>query len=159
MVDSFPTEVSILTGANILAIGLTDNHPAYDDVYPWIANALDGPNALLVFDYFPLRAQYSMMTQFGVAEIDAHNAIQSLVQRPARIISANQTTLLDAYEISAAKNHDVYDSLILALAKSYEADHLITTDTGFDELCDGEKVTYQNPIPGEKRDKLTLVDD
>jgi predicted nucleic acid-binding protein len=158
MVDSLPTEVSILTDVNILAIGLTDDHPAYDNVHPWITNALDGPNALLVFDYYPLRAQYIMTTQFGVAEVDARNAIQSLVQSPARIISATQTTLLDAYEISAAKNHDVYDSFILALARSYEVDHLVTTDIDFKELCDGEEVTYQNPIPEEKRDKLTLIE-
>lgn len=158
MAGSLPTEVSILTDVNILAIGLTDDHPAYDDVHPWITNALDGPNALLVFDYYPLRAQYIMTTQFGVAEVDARNAIQSLIQSPVRIISATQTTLLDAYEISAAQNHDVYDSFLLALAKSYEADYLLTTDADFDELCDGEAVTYQNPIPKKKRDKLTIVD-
>lgn len=158
MVDSLPTEVSILTDVNILAIGLTDDHPAYDDVHPWIKNALDGPNALLVFDYYPLRAQYIMTQQFGVAEVDARNAVQSLIQSPARIISATQTTLLDAYEISAEKNHDVYDSFILALARSYEADYLITTDTDFNELCHGEEVTYQNPIPKEQRDKLTVID-
>jgi predicted nucleic acid-binding protein len=158
MAKPLPTEVSILTDVNILAIGLTDNHPAYDDVHPWITNALDGPNVLLVFDYYPLRAQYIMTTQFGVADVDARNAIQSLVQSQARIISATQTTLLDAYEISAAHNHDVYDSFILALARSYEADHLVTTDTDFAELCDGEAVTYQNPIPADKRDKLSLAD-
>lgn len=158
MVDSFPTEVAILTDVNILAIGLTDDHPAHDDVYPWITNALDGPNVLLVFDYYPLRAQYIMTTQFGVDAVDARNAVQSLVQSPARIISATQTTLLDAYEISATKNHDVYDSFILALAKSSAADYLITTDTDFAELCDDEAVTYQNPIPEEQRDKLTLAD-
>lgn len=158
MVESLPTEVSILTDVNILAIGLTDDHPAYDDVNPWITNALDGPNVLLVFDYYPLRAQYLMTTQFGVDDVDARNAIQSLIQSPARIISATQTTLRDAYEISAANNHDVYDSFILALARSYEADHLITTDTDFDELCDGEAVTYQNPIPEGKREQLTFAD-
>ncbi|WP_255171161.1 type II toxin-antitoxin system VapC family toxin [Natrononativus amylolyticus] len=158
MPDSFPTEVTILTDVNVLAIGLTDNHPAYDDVYPWIQNTLDGPNVLLVFDYYPLRAQYLMTGNFGVNTVDARNAIQSLVRSPARIVSATESTLLEAYDISAEKNHDVYDSFILALARSYDADYLITTDSDFDDLCDGEDVKYVNPIPTEKREKLTLID-
>lgn len=156
--DSLPTEVTILTDVNVLAIGLTDDHPAYDDVHPWIQNALDGPNVLLVFEYYPLRAQYLMTSSFGVDAVDARNAIQSLVRSPARIVSATETTLLDAYDISAEKNHDVYDSFILALARSHDADYLITTDSDFDDLCDGEDVKYVNPIPTEKREKLTLID-
>lgn len=158
MVESLPTEVTVLTDVTILAIGLTNDHPAHEDVYPWIENALDGPNALLVFDYYPFRAQYIMTQDFGVEPVDARTAVQSLVQSPARIISATETTLLDAYEISAEKSHDVYDSFILALARSYDADYLLTTDADFDELCSGEDVTYQNPIPEAKRDMLSLID-
>lgn len=157
-VDLLPTEVTVLTDVNILAIGLTDDHPAYDDVYPWIADALDGPNAFLVFDYYPLRAQYIMTQRFGVERVDARNAVQSLVQSPARIISATDTTVLNAYDISAEKKHDVYDALLLALARSYEADYLLTTDADFEELCETEDVTYQNPIPPEIRDGLTVTE-
>jgi predicted nucleic acid-binding protein len=157
-IDSLPTEVTVLTDVNILAIGLTDDHPAYDDVYPWIKDALDGPNVLLVFDYYPLRTQYIMTQQFGVEPADARNAVQSLVRSPARIVSATDTTLLDAYEISAEKNHDVYDAFLLALARSYDADYLLTTDADFDELCETEDVTYQNPIPAEKRHILTVTE-
>jgi predicted nucleic acid-binding protein len=157
MTDSLPTEVTVLTDVNVLAIGLTDDHPAHDNVYPWIQNALDGPNVLLVFDYYPLRAQYLMTNNFGVDEVAARNAIQSLVRSPARIVDATETTILEAYEISAEKNHDVYDSFILALARAYDADYLITTDNDFDELCDGEDVTYTNPIPPDKRSKLTFI--
>ncbi|WP_254532132.1 type II toxin-antitoxin system VapC family toxin [Natrinema gelatinilyticum] len=158
MTDSLPTEVTILTDVNVLAIGLTDDHPAHDDVYPWIQNVLDGPNVLLVFDYYPLRAQYLMTSNFGVDAVAARNAIQSLVRSPARIVGATETTLLEAYEISAEKNHDVYDSFIITLARTYDADYLITTDSDFDDLCDGEDVKYVNPISTEKREKLTLID-
>lgn len=157
-VNSLPTEVTVLTDVNILAIGLTDDHPAYDDVYPWIEDALDGTNVLLVYDYYPLRAQYIMTQQFSVDPVDARNAVQSLVQSPARIISANDSTVLDAYDISAEKNHDVYDAFLVTLARSYDADYLLTTDTDFDELCETEDVTYQNPIPAEKRDILTVAE-
>lgn len=158
MSDSLPTEVTVLTDVNVLAIGLTDDHPAHDDVYPWLQNALDGPNVLLVFDYYPFRAQYLMTNNFGVDAVAARNAVQSLVRSPARIVGATDTTLLEAYEISAEKNHDVYDSFIVALAREYDADYLLTTDDDFDELCDGEEMTYTNPIPVEKREKLTLID-
>ena len=46
MSGSLPTEVTVLTDVNVLAIALTDDHPAHDDVYPWIQNAIDGPNVL-----------------------------------------------------------------------------------------------------------------
>ncbi|MFC4249729.1 PIN domain-containing protein [Natribaculum luteum] len=68
-----------------------------------------------------------------------------------------ETTLLEAYEIGAEKNHDVYDSFILALARSYDADYLLTTDGDFDDLCNGEDVAYVNPVPAEKREKLTRI--
>lgn len=158
MPDSLPTEVTVLTDVNVLAIALTEDHPAHEDVFPWIQNALDGPNVLLVFDYYPLRAQYLMTSNFGVDDVAARNAIQSLVRSPARIISAAETTLLEAYEISADKNHDVYDSFIVALARAYDADYLVTTDRDFDDLCKGEDVKYANPIPAEKHEKLTPID-
>jgi len=158
MTDSLPTEVTVLTDVNVLAIALTEDHPAHEDVYPWIQNAIDGPNVLLVFDYYPFRAQYLMTSNFGVDEVAARNSIQSLVRSPARIISATETTLLEAYEISADKNHDVYDSFIVALARAYDADYLITTDSDFDELCMHESVKYVNPIPAEKREKLSLIE-
>ena len=158
MTESLPTEVTILTDVNVLAIALTDDHPGHEDVYPWIQNALDGPNVLLVFDYYPLRAQYLMTSNFGVDATAARNAIQSLVRSPARIVGATETTLLEAYDISAEKNHDVYDSFIIALAREYNADYVITTDGDFDDLCDGEDVQYVNPIPAEKREKLTRIE-
>jgi len=158
MSESLPTEVTILTDVNVLAIGLTDDHPAHDDVYPWIQNALDGPNVLLVFDYYPFRAQYLMTNKFGVTAVDARNAVQSLIRSPARLIGATEATLLDAYEISAENDHDVYDSFIVALVREYDADYLLTTDDDFDDLCDGEDVKYTNPIPAAKREKLTLID-
>ncbi|MEF8825470.1 MAG: type II toxin-antitoxin system VapC family toxin [Halapricum sp.] len=158
MEDSLPTEVTVLTDVNALAIALTEDHPAYEDVFPWIENALDGPNVLLVFDYYPLRAQYIMTSNFGVDAVAARNAVQSLVRSPARVVSANGTTLLDAYDISAEKQHDVYDSFVLALARAYDGDYLLTTDGDFEDLCVGETVNYVNPIPEDKREKLARID-
>ena len=158
MTEELPTEVTVLTDVNVLAIGLTEDHPAHGDVYPWVEQALDGPNTLLVFDYYPLRAQYLMTNDFGVDAVDARNAIQSLLRSPARLIGATEETVLDAYEISAEKNHDVYDSFILALARSYDADYLVTTDGDFEELCEGEEAEYANPIPAERQETLSYID-
>ncbi len=158
MTSRLASEVAILTDVNVLAIGLTDDHPVHTEVTPWIQHALDGPNVLLVFDYYPLGVQYLMTDRFGVSEVDARNAVQSLIRSPARIIHATEPTILDAYEISAAKNHDVYDSFILALARSHAADYLLTTDSDFARLCEGEEVTYVNPVPEKKRDVLSKID-
>lgn len=49
----------------------------------------------------------------------------------------------------------MYDSFIVALARTHEADYLITTDGDFDDLCDNESVNYVNSTPAEK---LTLID-
>jgi predicted nucleic acid-binding protein len=60
--------------------------------------------------------------------------VESTLHRgPARLVSATGTTVLDAYEISTAKNHDVYGSFSRALAREYDADYLITTDSDFDD--------------------------
>ena len=154
--EDLPEGVKVLTDVNVLAIGLTDDHPAYEDVCPWITRALDGPSVLLVPDYYPLRAQYIMTPDFGVNNVDARNAVQSLIRSPARIIGATDTDLLRAYEISAEKNHDVYDSFVVSIARDYDADYLITTDDDFEELCAGEDVEYRNPVPEEQRDRLAV---
>jgi predicted nucleic acid-binding protein len=156
MDGSIPQGVKILTDVNVLAIGLTEDHPAHDHVWPWIRDALDGPNVLLVFDYYPLRAQYIMTHEFGVDETDARNAVQSLVQSPARLVGATDGAMLDAYEISAERNHDVYDSFIVALAREHDADLLVTTDTDFETLCADEEVTYRNPVPLDELDVLAV---
>lgn len=156
--DAIPNGVKILTDVNILAIGLTDNHPAYENVRPWLTEALDGPNVLLVPDYYPLRAQYIMTSNFDVPEVEARNAVQSLVRSPARIIGATDAVLLDAYEISAEKRHDVYDSFVLSMAQAYDATYLVTTDGDFERLCEDEQVDYRNPIPDGELDTLSTVD-
>lgn len=152
-----PTGVKILTDVDVLAIGLTEDHPAYDAVWPWIREALDGPNALLVPDYYPLRAHYVMTHQFGVDEVDARNAVQSLLRSPARIVGATDAVLLEAYELAAAYDHDVYDSFVLASALAQDASYLVTTDADFERLCADEPVTYRNPIPPDQRDVLSDV--
>lgn len=153
-----PAGTNVLTDVNVLAIGLTENHPAFEDVRPWLTDALDGPNVLLVPDYYPLRAQYIMCGSFDVDPVDARNAVQSLVRSPARIVAATEQTLLNAYEISAQKDHDVYDSFVLAMARAHDADYLVTTDRDFDALCADETTTYTNPVPPEKLDRLSSID-
>lgn len=156
--DELPQGVKILTDVNILAIGLTENHPAYEDVRPWIAESLDGPNVLLIPDYYPLRAQYIMVEDFDVPEVAARNAIQSLLRSPARIVSATDADILEAYEISASKNHDVYDSFLISLARSQDASYIVTTDTDFETLTEGEQATYRNPIPADKLSRLSSIE-
>lgn len=158
MSGTLPAGTKVLTDVNVLAVGLTDDHPACEHVRPWITDALDGPNVLLVPDYYPLRAQFIMTSEFGVDEVDARNAVQSLVRSPARIVCATDASLLDAYGIAAEKDHDVYDSFVIALARAHEADYLVTTDRDFEALCADESVEYRNPVPEDELERLALAD-
>lgn len=93
-----------------------------------------------------------------MATVDARNAVQSLLRSPARLVSATESTLLDAYEIGAEQNHDAYDSCLLALARSHDADYLVMTDTDFEKLCADEAVSYVNLARATKHNRLSDID-
>ncbi len=105
-------------------------------------------NRLLMFGYLPLRVQW-VLEDLGFETVDARNAVSSLLQYPMESVDVTPQTILTAYEISAEKNHDVYDSFYLALAREADADVLLTTDRDFMQLCEGESVAYRNPVPEE----------
>lgn len=137
----------VLLDVNALAIGVVEDHPGYGYVRPELDAGLVGAYEPLVFDYHPLRAQYLLTSAFEVDRFAARNSVQSLLRQPVRIIGASKDTLLSAYEISSKKRHDVYDCFLLALARQYEVDGLLTTDTDFGQLCADEPFTYVNPVP------------
>lgn len=137
----------VLLDVNALAISLVDDHPGYEYVRPEVDAGLVGGFEPLVFDAHPLRVQYLLTSAFGIDRIPARNGVQSLLRQPVRIIGASKETLLAAYEISSEKRHDVYDCFLLALARDYEVDALLTTDTDFGQLCADESFTYVNPVP------------
>ena len=147
----------VLVDVNALAIGLVDDHPGHEFVEPWFAAGFGGEFVLSVFDYHPFRAQYVMTTNFAVDTVAARNAVQSLLAQPVEIVSAALETLLAAYEISAAKNHDVYDCFLISLARHHDADCLLTTDTDFATLCEDESVAYANPVPESVRRQFDAV--
>jgi predicted nucleic acid-binding protein len=155
MRKELPVGTTVLTDVSALAIGLTEDHPAYEYVRPWLTDALDGPTTLLVPEYYALRAQFIMTRNFDVDETEARNTVQTLIRSPARIICATEADLLTAYRISVEKKHDVYDSYLLALARAFEVDYLVTTDSDFDRLCADEQTEYRNPIPD---DELSVLD-
>jgi predicted nucleic acid-binding protein len=66
-------------------------------------------------------------------------------------------TVLDAYDISAEKNHDVYDCFYIALVRSVDADSPVTTDRDFEELCEDEPFEYTNPVPDDVLSEFRAV--
>lgn len=139
----------LLIDINAIVIAVLSDHPGHEHVFPHVQPGFSGEGVLLVFDYFPLRAQYVLTTWYEVDEHRARNAVQRFLRQPVQIISADRETLLDAYEVSTSKNHDVYDSLLVSLARTHEADALLTTDTDFEDLCADEAFAYRNPVPSE----------
>ena len=139
----------LLLDVNALAIALVADHPGYEYVTDVLRPGFRGDETLLVFDYLPLRAQWVLTTQWGIDEESARSAVRSLLRYPLEIVAADRETLLAAYRSGATKGHDVFDCFYLALARTHDADALVTTDRNFEALCAGEEVTYRNPVPDE----------
>lgn len=136
----------LLADINALAIQLIEDHPGHPYVAEQLVPALQGERTLLVFGYLPLRVQW-VLEDLGFSTVQARNAVTSLLQHPMEPIDVGPDTVLEAYEISANKNHDVYDCFYLALARRANADRLVTTDRDFETLCENESFDYTNPVP------------
>ena len=138
----------VLPDVNALAIQLVDDHPGHPYVAEELVPALRGERTLLIFGYLPLRVQW-VLEDLGFSTVEARNAVTSLLQYPMEPIDVTPTTILEAYGISAEKNHDVYDCFYIAVAREAEADRLVTTDRDFESLCSDEPFEYANPVPDE----------
>lgn len=136
----------VLPDINALSIQLVDDHPGHEYVASELVPALEGERRLLMFGYLPLRVQW-VLDDLGFETVEARNAVSSLLQYPMESTAVDQETVLDAYEISAEKNHDVYDCFYIALARQADADRLVTTDRDFESLCADEPFEYANPVP------------
>jgi predicted nucleic-acid-binding protein len=146
----------VLPDLNALSIQLVDDHPGHPYVADELVPALRGEDTLLVFGYLPIRVQW-ILEDLGFDSVEARNAVSSLLRYPMEFVDVNDETILEAYEISAEKNHDVYDCFYLALARKADADELLTTDRDFEWLCDGENFEYVNPVPGEVLEEFHAV--
>jgi predicted nucleic acid-binding protein len=109
-----------------------------------------------VFGYLPLRVQW-ILEDLEFETIEARNAVSSLLRYPVEFVDVDDETIRTAYEISAEKNHDVYDCFYLALARKADADALLTTDRDFGRLCSGEDYKYVNPVPEEVLEEFHAV--
>ncbi|WP_336001433.1 type II toxin-antitoxin system VapC family toxin [Halorientalis halophila] len=138
----------VLPDLNVLSIQLVEDHPGHSYVANELVPTLRGQNQLLMFGYLPLRVQW-VLEDMGFATVEARNAVSSILQYPMEFVDVDGETIRTAYEISAEKNHDVYDCFYLALARESDADQLVTTDADFERLCETEPFEYVNPVPGE----------
>ncbi|WP_049928127.1 type II toxin-antitoxin system VapC family toxin [Halopiger goleimassiliensis] len=151
-------ETRILPDLNALAIQLVDDHPGHPYIADELVPSLTGGDTLVVFGYLPLRIQW-VLEDLGFESYEARNAVSSLLQYPLEFVDVDDDTVLEAYEISAEKNHDVYDCFYIALARQAAIDVLVTTDRDFDRLCDGESFRYVNPVPDEVLDRFHEIGD
>ena len=146
----------VLPDLNALSIQLVDDHPGHPYVGEVLRPALEGEETLLMFGYLPIRVQW-VLEDMGFETVEARNAVSSLLQYPMESIDVTEQTVLEAYEISAEKNHDVYDSFYVALARRAQADSIVTTDRDFEQLCRDEPFEYVNPVPGEVIERFDSV--
>lgn len=146
----------ILVDLNAAVIRLVDDHPGHPYVAEELESALVGDDTLLVFGYLPLRIQW-ILEDLGFDSHAARNAVSSFLQYPMEFVSVDAGTILDAYDVGAAKNHDVYDCFYIALARHADADMLVTTDRDFEVLCADESVEYVNPVPDDVLEQFHAV--
>jgi hypothetical protein len=139
-------DVRVLPDLNALSIQLVDDHPGYQHVANELVPALRGEHTLLMFGYLPLRVQW-VLEDLDFSTVEARNAVCSLLQYPMEPVPVTPETVLEAYDVSAEKNHDVYDCFYIALARAADADRLVTTDRNFAGLCEDESFEYVNPVP------------
>ena len=146
----------VLPDLNAAAIRLVDDHPGH----PYIADVLDaalaGEETLLLFGYLPLRIQW-VLEDLGFDAIDARNAVSSLLAYPHEFVDIDADTIRLSCEVSAEKNHDVFDCFYLALARQADVDVIVTTDRAFASLCRDEAFEYVNPVPDEVLDRFADV--
>ena len=138
----------ILPDLNALSIQLVDDHPGHPYVADELVPALAGGETLVVFGYLPLRIQW-VLEDLGFDTYEARNAVSSLLQYPLEFVDVDGDVVLEAYETSAEKNHDVYDCFYVALARRADVDALVTTDRDFERLCEDESFDYVNPVPDD----------
>lgn len=146
----------VLPDLNALAIQLVDDHPGHSYVAEVIVPALRGEDTLLMFGYLPLRVQW-VLEDMGFSTVEARNAISSMLEYPMESLNVDQQTILDAYDVSAEKNHDVYDCFYIALARQADADVLVTTDRDFTGICENEPFDVVNPVPDEVLSEFASV--
>ena len=147
----------ILPDLNALSIQLVDDHPGHPYVANELVPALTGGDTLVAFGYLPLRIQW-VLEDLGFETYEARNAVSSLLQYPLEFVDVDDETILEAYEISAEKNHDVYDCFYVSLARRADIDALVTTDRDFERLCADEPFEYLNPVPDDVLEQFHDVD-
>lgn len=89
-----------------------------------------------------------MLEDFYLQTVQARNAVTSLQQYPMEPVHVVPNTLLDAHETSAEKDHDVFGCFYIALARTANADRLLTTDRDFEGICDVRYSSTPIPFPG-----------
>ena len=147
----------VLIDVNAFAVSLVDSHPGNEYIRPHVHPALSGEDTLRVYSYLPFRAQWILTAKWGFDRVAARNAVSSFLQYPLTVVDATIDTVLDSYEISTEKNHDVYDSFYISLDRMHDADVVLTTDRDFEQLCEDEEFEYLNPVPGEVLERFSCM--
>lgn len=137
----------VLVDVNALAIYLVEDHPGHPYIEKELEPGLEGKRELLIFDYLPLRVHWVLTSKWRLPEAATRQAISSFLEQPVTMISGDAETTKVTYRIAEEKRHDVFDCFYIALARKEGAHKLLTTDTDFRRLCQGEQFEYLNPVP------------
>jgi hypothetical protein len=71
---------TLLLDVNAIAVSLLSDPPGHEYVFPYVQRGFTGSSSVLVFDYFPFRAQYVLTKWFSVENHRARNVVQQFLR-------------------------------------------------------------------------------
>nr|MDO8112284.1 PIN domain-containing protein [Candidatus Sigynarchaeota archaeon] len=134
---------------NCFSIYFVKNHPGHDYVKPIIDAGLRGEYRLVIPEILPFRAFWIMTTKWGIPKDDAKKVIVEFLHNYSNpvYVGLARDGSIKAFQYSNDFNHDVYDCYYLSIAIQEGGVSIITTDVGFEKLCEKAKLNYENPVP------------
>lgn len=143
------TREKTLIDVNTLAIFLVEDHPGHQFIAPELEKGLKGQFLPLLLDILPIRAYWIMTRRWGCDTSQSEKAIRHFLDsyHAVEYVPVEKRIIHQAFDLARELHHDVFDTVYLSAALHNKANTIMTTDTGFQRLCQRKGLRYANPVP------------
>ena len=148
--------IKILIDLNAFSIFFVKNHPGYEFIKPKIEEGLKGKVSLIIPEILPFRAFWILTTKWRIEKKISFKLISDFIKNYSlpKYAGLSHNSIEKSFELSKELKHDIYDCYYLSIALQENAKRILTTDTGFEKICDKIEVDYENPVPLEILEKF-----
>ena len=145
-----------LVDVNTLSIFLVEDHPGHSFVAPELEKGLKGQFVPLLLDILPIRAYWIMTRKWGCDKNQSEKAIRHFLDsyHTVEYVPVEKRIVHHAFDLARELHHDVFDTVYLSAAIHNKANAIMTTDTGFQGLCQRKSLRYVNPVPRSVLEKF-----